>query len=704
VRVTLYNVRVRLSLAFPAAVAAALVVLGPAQGAFPGANGLIAYACNSSQICKVNPDGSSAALLITSGAKDPAWSPNGQKLAYATTGNDIYVANADGSGAALFTTDGSQPAWSNDNSTIAFIRSGHLAVKATGGEGTLTSTTDSDPAISPNGNTIVYSSLVGGDYQLMLIPVGGGTRVQLTTGAGDKVAPNWAPDGSAIVFENGTGIAKTAPVQNAAVTQLVTGDAHDPAYSPGGDQIVYASAAGAMYVTSASGGAGTQIVSSLANAGTPDWGSAALTVGPATPEDTVNGPTNTSYPVITLASGDSTPVVGHSLFAGTGTWSGTFPISYSYQWKRCDPGDPVNGSCFTITGATSSSYTPTPADYSKRLRVAVSATNADGRHTQNSEVTAVVAAIAPKNTATPAISSYNAVVDTPITLGAGVWQGSTPIAFTYSWRRCNPVGDLPSCVQIPGATGASYTPSVTDIGFSIRAWITGTNIVGSDVAVTNHTFPVVDKPHFAPSVATQPAIAGTALPGRQLTAYTGSYNGDAPLTSVLHWYRCDATGEACHAIAHATKVVYQPVDDDIGYTIRLFVTSTNAYGSLVTKSEPTVAVAATPPNVEGRHIVGTSKRDYLAGGGHDDWIEGSGGNDTILGGAGYDRLYGGAGSDVITGGSGADKVYGGAGSDSIDVVDGERDTVDCGDGADHVVADPVDVVAKNCEVVVRKVP
>jgi Ca2+-binding RTX toxin-like protein len=259
------------------------------------------------------------------------------------------------------------------------------------------------------------------------------------------------------------------------------------------------------------------------------------------------------------------------------------------------------------------------------------------------------------------------------------------------------VGDPPTCVQIPGATEATYTQQVADIGFSIRAWITGTNSAGSDVAITNHTAPVLDKEHFAPSASTSPAIVGTPLPARQLTANIGDYSGDAPVKTSFVWQRCDATGGACRTIPNAKKVVYFPRLADIGFTMRLAVTATNAYGKLVTQSDPTEPISATPPHQKGKRIVGTGKSEYLAGGGHDDEILGNGGNDTILGGAGSDRIDGGAGNDIITGGSGADRLLGGNGSDTIRADDGERDIVDCGAGQDRAIVDSVDKVT-NCEV------
>ena len=467
----------------------------------------------------------------------------------------------------------------------------------------------------------------------------------------------------------------------------------DPTYAPDGTKIAFIDASGHLaYMAAAVNGAVTSVDSSGVFS-QPDWQE--VTAGP-TPG--TGPPRNLSYPTINLQSGDSQPVVGHFLTASVGTWDGAFPITYQYQWKRCEAGDPLNGPCVNIGGATSSFYTPVSADVGKRLRVQVTATNGQGSAAQNSESSAPVIALPVKLRVTPQILGGN-VVDTTLSLTAGTWDGSTPIVFTYSWRRCNPVGDLATCVEIAGATKSIYTPTVQDIGFSIRVWITGTNVLGSDVAITNHTFPIVDKPHFSPSVVTAPSVAGTLTTGRQLTADVGTYSGDLPITTTFVWQRCDATGANCHVVPKAKKVVYFPTGADVGYTLRVAVTATNAYGKLIVLSDPTEAVSAAPPHVRGRFIIGTSKGEYLAGGGHDDVIYGLGGNDTLLGGAGDDRIFGGLGNDVITGGPGSDHLYGGPGSDTIYAADGERDFIDCGPGRDRAVVDAVDKTV-NCEVVV----
>ena len=105
----------------------------------------------------------------------------------------------------------------------------------------------------------------------------------------------------------------------------------------------------------------------------------------------------------------------------------------------------------------------------------------------------------------------------------------------------------------------------------------------------------------------------------------------------------------------------------------------------------------------------------LEGAGGDDFLKASDGSDSLDGGAGADTLDGGFGDDTIVGGPGPDMITGDRasgecgiyycklphGNDTIDARDGERDSVNCGVGADTVRADAVDTVAPDCETVER---
>jgi hypothetical protein len=646
-----------------AGILAALGSLSAASGGtFSGNNGRLAYTCGT-HVCTIASDGSGGVTLgsLPANSSDPSWSDDGTQIAFTDPVHGISVANADGSGVGQLGTGAgaTEPTFSADGLSVAYVgtapTAGIHSILANGhGFDTrlTTNATDVDPQYSPDGSEIAFARNDGATgYDIWVLDLSSSTEQQVTATAGNERNPTWSPSGLTIVYSSSTN-GHLFAVSSAAVSSTTPSDlgvpGTQPAYSPDGTKLVFVDG-GQLKTMAAQVNGGVSPVPNTTGATQPDWQavSPVINPGPGT-----GPPVNTSYPTINLASGDSSPVVGHFLTASVGTWSGAFPITFTYQWKRCDASDPLNGPCVDIVGATSSFYTPQNADVGSRLRVQVTATNSQGSAPQNSESSAIVIALPPKVTTTPQISSDSPVVDTALTLSAGVWAGSTPIAFTYSWRRCNPVGDPSSCVPIANATTASYTPTVQDIGFSLRVWITGANPAGSDTAITNHTFPVVDKQHFSPNVASMPKVGGTAILGRQLTASTGSFLGDAPITTSFVWQRCDATGGACRTIAGAKRIVYFPTAADVGYTLRVSVTATNAYGTTVVQSSATETVAAKPPHVRGRRIVGTRKGEYLAGGGHDDIIFGLGGNDTLLGGAGDDVLIGGPGVDTLDGGPG----------------------------------------------------
>jgi hypothetical protein len=93
-------------------------------------------------------------------------------------------------------------------------------------------------------------------------------------------------------------------------------------------------------------------------------------------------PSNTSLPTITglLQS-------GRLLSATTGTWSGTAPITYSYQWQLCNV---LGDGCSSIAKATESALKLSLADVGLTLRVIVTAGNAAGSSSATSTATGLI--------------------------------------------------------------------------------------------------------------------------------------------------------------------------------------------------------------------------------------------------------------------------------------------------------------------------
>lgn len=103
-------------------------------------------------------------------------------------------------------------------------------------------------------------------------------------------------------------------------------------------------------------------------------------------------------------------------------------------------------------------------------------------------------------------------------------------------------------------------------------------------------------------------------------------------------------------------------------------------------------------------LTGGPRDDVIDGGDGFDVLAGGDGNDALTGRAGEDSLDGGAGNDILIGSEEADTFQGGPGDDDIRSRDGVPETVNCGDGADVVTADPSDFAALDCERVDRAVP
>ena len=97
----------------------------------------------------------------------------------------------------------------------------------------------------------------------------------------------------------------------------------------------------------------------------------------------------------------------------------------------------------------------------------------------------------------------------------------------------------------------------------------------------------------APTNTVPPSIAGDAIEGQELGASSGTWTG-SPTSYAYQWQDCNSSGESCSNISSASASSYQLTSGDIGYTLRVVVTATNAGGSTSATSAPTALVSAPP--------------------------------------------------------------------------------------------------------------
>jgi hypothetical protein len=301
---------------------------------------------------------------------------------------------------------------------------------------------------------------------------------------------------------------------------------------------------------------------------------------------------------------------GTTLVADPGSWNGTGPLTYAYQWQRCD----VSGAnCADIPGAAHSTYTPTVADVGSTIRVVVTVTNDAGSTSVTSGATAITVPPAPVSTAPPAVPA-SATQGQALTADPGSWSGAGTITNTFQWQRCDAGGA--GCADIPGATQSTYTPTADDVGGTLRVVVGATNSGGPSAPVTSAPVPVAAA--GAPVNTTRPAVGGPGTQGKALTADPGVWEGTGPVGYTYQWQRCDAKGANCHDISGATAGTYVPAGEDVAHRLRTVVTATSDFGATSTTSMPTVPVAAAsdPDDLGGvaGTLIGETSCQQLVGG------------------------------------------------------------------------------------------
>lgn len=235
-----------------------------------------------------------------------------------------------------------------------------------------------------------------------------------------------------------------------------------------------------------------------------------------------------------------------------------------------------------------------------------------------SQVTTITASTAPCPDTVPP-SGTSSVVETAST--------TTSISLFWSPSTDN-VGVAGYDVFVNGVkAGTSVTTSFTAGGLKcgtvyylgVDAYdAAGNHSITTTVIGSTSPCPVVVYAS-PPTDSSPPTITGTAQEGQTLSATTGTWTG-SPTFYAYQWQRCDSSGGSCSAITGATATSYVLTASNVGSTLRVSVTATNAGGSATAVSAQTPVVAAVPSSGSkssiywGAYVEGAQTYGYLYGG------------------------------------------------------------------------------------------
>jgi hypothetical protein len=406
--------------------------------------------------------------------------------AVAVSGNYAFVTSFYGE--ALTVVDISDPnhptaVWSSGHNNTDFPAPADVAIQgnyayvanqnSTNGQGTFTVVDISNP-LSPQ---VVGTVMSGG--------MSGGYRVRVSGNTAYVAAVN----GDAI-----TKIDITVPADPIVIASTVN---RADLYETSGLDLM--NIAGNQYVVASSPKLSSEVSPQPNYPPYPTIGNSTNTsTGTITALELETAPANTAAPTIT-----GTTAAGRSLTADVGTWTGTAPLTYAYQWQRCDK---KGANCLVLKTATQT-YPLGSTDIGYTLRVAVKATNAAGSSTATSAPTAVVT-MCPATGTRPSYCVKPKLLTRPVVTGttevgkdlaasSGTWSvlpqsayGGAQIAkTTVQWLRCNARGA--HCKAIAHATHGSYRPTNSDLRMRLKLQVVAQNRAGSTTRTSAASAPIV---------------------------------------------------------------------------------------------------------------------------------------------------------------------------------------------------------------------
>lgn len=270
------------SLALTLCATALLFALPPqrTEAAFPGANGLVATSFQG-DIWTVEPDGSNGRNITNDGSSAyPAFSPDGTKIAFLDWNAGLSLMDPDGSNRTVLVDIsafgfGSWVDWAPDGSYITLLINREIYTVNPDGTGLakLLSERIFAASLSPDGTQYTVQT---GDGIGLLDADGTNLNLLLPDSGSDwSGSPDWAPDGSRIVFNrNVSGVRDiwTIRPDGTGLTNLTNSPEfeRDAKWSPDGTKVVFGRSTSVLHTINPDG-TGLAPLFDPPGAGNPIW-------------------------------------------------------------------------------------------------------------------------------------------------------------------------------------------------------------------------------------------------------------------------------------------------------------------------------------------------------------------------------------------------------------------------------------------------
>jgi hypothetical protein len=214
------------------------------------------------------------------------------------------------------------------------------------------------------------------------------------------------------------------------------------------------------------------------------------------------------------------------------------------------------GISYTTIPVTQKSYTPPPADPVVDMQAATSGGTGIGNWAGRLQTVPApelkVSSVSP--------TSGTAAGGTSVTIkGNGFLTGAT-VKIGSAATSVVVVSETEITAHTAATAAGSYEVSVTDSK-------------GTSTGGPTYTYNPLPPANTAP-----PTTTGTAQQGATLTEHHGTWT-NSPTGYTYQWQQCSNLGEGCMSISGATGQTYVPVVGDVGHTIRVQETASNAGGS-----------------------------------------------------------------------------------------------------------------------------